>query len=112
MPTHTTHIRILFRGLCVGLMAIFFATTAHAIAPATLIAAAGTAKEVAEKAQDFLEFIGYLKSDPDPLAQLPQKLGESQASLNRIEQTTTILDIVRELEEGAVLAELDYGRPV
>src|SRR5262245_48044829 len=108
MSTQSMGIRGLLHGVCVSLVAGCFATAAHAVDPVTLMAAATTAQEVAGKAVDFLEFIGYLPSQPDPMAGLPEKLGEMQASLARIEEMTTeIRDLVRQVQEGQVLAEND-----
>jgi hypothetical protein len=108
MSTRTMSLRFLLHGVCVSIVTVGFATAAHAVDPVTLMAAAGTAKEVAGKAKDFLEFIGYLPSQSDPMAGLPEKLGEIQAALDRIKETTAeTLDLVRQVQEGQVLAEND-----
>lgn len=73
--------------------------------PASVMAAASTAKEVATKSQEFLQFIGYMPTEPNPLARLPEQLDAMQASLDRIEGTVEeVRDIVRRMENAAVKA--------
>lgn len=89
-----------------GIAASLFVNTGYAIDPTTLKATATEAKELAGEAKDFLEFIGYMPSKPNPLDGLPQKLGTLQTSVDRIDSTTkATLEVVHRLEDNAVRVE-------
>src|SRR5262252_11131233 len=105
----TRHARPLLTALQLALAAVVVlaalaASPAHAqFDPVTLAAAAAEAKAIAGQAKDFLQFIGYLPGDPDPLAKLADKLGEIQASLDHLQATANqILATVQRLEAAEV----------
>jgi len=97
--------RILRLGLALlaGLAVTDGSAPASAIEPATVIAAVGTAKELAEKGKAFLKWIGYMPGDPDPNAHLLEKLDELQQSLARLQTTAAeTLEVVHLIENEQV----------
>jgi hypothetical protein len=90
-------------GLCVGVVGCLPATPAQAfVDPATVTAAAATAKEVGEKAKEILEFLGYMKTGGGAPS-LPDQINELRGSVNRLEgKIEAVLAKLGELEQNEV----------